>query len=434
MIAAGARPLNRAELRLDGDRPARRRVGHRRLPPGGDRRARRAPAGDRRRRRLGAPGGRRAAARRRGADRASPAAAGSPVRGAAPRRGARLRRRCGGVRRASCWPTGWCRSATSTAPSSTASARSTRSRCDDPGTIAAAEEAGRRAAERRACDHGGRMRVRSPIGDLPFKVTAIRRDGRELVIHGELGAWRSEVRVGADDVKAVRAAGRRRRRGSASRGDGAPMILIGVDQGTTGTRTVAFDERLEPVADAYRRVTVTHPQPGWISKDADEVVGSVAETVAEVVAAVGGAGAVDGDRPRQRGRDGRRLGSGHAAEPVADGGGLGLPALAADRRPAGRRTAPWSRSAAACRSTRTSRPPRSAGCSRTCPPSRPRRGSARSTATSRCGSATARAPTRPPPPARSCRRWRRPAAGIRSCATCSASTPRALPDDRAVDR
>jgi hypothetical protein len=47
------------------------------------------------------------------------------------------------------------------------------------------------------------MRVRSPIGDLPFKVTAIRRDGRELVIHGELGAWRSEVRVGAGDVKAV---------------------------------------------------------------------------------------------------------------------------------------------------------------------------------------------------------------------------------------
>ena len=49
------------------------------------------------------------------------------------------------------------------------------------------------------------MRVRSPIGDLPFRVTAIRRDGRELVIHGELGAWRSEVRVGPSDVKAVAA-------------------------------------------------------------------------------------------------------------------------------------------------------------------------------------------------------------------------------------
>ena len=47
------------------------------------------------------------------------------------------------------------------------------------------------------------MRVRSPIGDLPFRITAIRRDGRELVIHGELGAWKSEVRVGAGDVKEV---------------------------------------------------------------------------------------------------------------------------------------------------------------------------------------------------------------------------------------
>src|SRR6476660_3217215 len=66
------------------------------------------------------------------------------------------------------------------------------------------------------------------------------------------------------------------------------MILIGVDQGTTGTRTVAFDERLEPVAEAYRRIAVTHPQPGWISKDAGEVVRSVDDTVREVVAAVGG--------------------------------------------------------------------------------------------------------------------------------------------------
>lgn len=44
------------------------------------------------------------------------------------------------------------------------------------------------------------MRVRSPIGDLPFTVTAVRRDGRELVVHGELGSWRSQVRVSAGDL------------------------------------------------------------------------------------------------------------------------------------------------------------------------------------------------------------------------------------------
>jgi hypothetical protein len=42
--------------------------------------------------------------------------------------------------------------------------------------------------------------VRSPIGDLPFTVTAVRRDGRELVVHGELGSWRSQVRVSAADL------------------------------------------------------------------------------------------------------------------------------------------------------------------------------------------------------------------------------------------
>jgi hypothetical protein len=44
------------------------------------------------------------------------------------------------------------------------------------------------------------MRVRSPIGDLPFTVTAVGREGGELVVHGELGAWRSQVRMSAADL------------------------------------------------------------------------------------------------------------------------------------------------------------------------------------------------------------------------------------------
>jgi hypothetical protein len=52
------------------------------------------------------------------------------------------------------------------------------------------------------------VRVTSPIGDLPFEVTAVRREGRELVVEGSLGAWRSQIHVGAGDlpmiVRAVR--------------------------------------------------------------------------------------------------------------------------------------------------------------------------------------------------------------------------------------
>jgi len=44
------------------------------------------------------------------------------------------------------------------------------------------------------------VKVRSPIGDLPFEVRAVRREGAEIVVDGELGAWRSQVRMGAGDV------------------------------------------------------------------------------------------------------------------------------------------------------------------------------------------------------------------------------------------
>jgi hypothetical protein len=42
--------------------------------------------------------------------------------------------------------------------------------------------------------------VSSPIGDLPFEVTRVRREGRELVVEGLLGTWRSQIHVGAGDL------------------------------------------------------------------------------------------------------------------------------------------------------------------------------------------------------------------------------------------
>ena len=52
-------------------------------------------------------------------------------------------------------------------------------------------------------------------------------------------------------------------------------VLVGVDQGTSGTRAVAFDTRLRPLAESYRPARVRHPQPGWIEKDAAETVAGV---------------------------------------------------------------------------------------------------------------------------------------------------------------
>jgi hypothetical protein len=45
------------------------------------------------------------------------------------------------------------------------------------------------------------MRVRSPIGDLPFTVTGFSRgENGAIVVEGELGAWESQVEVGLGDV------------------------------------------------------------------------------------------------------------------------------------------------------------------------------------------------------------------------------------------
>jgi glycerol kinase len=64
--------------------------------------------------------------------------------------------------------------------------------------------------------------------------------------------------------------------------------LIGVDQGTTGTRAVAFDLRLRPLAESYQPATVRHPQPGWIEKDATETVATVERALSQLTQEVSG--------------------------------------------------------------------------------------------------------------------------------------------------
>ncbi len=54
------------------------------------------------------------------------------------------------------------------------------------------------------------MKVASPVGDFPFQLRAVRREGRHLVIDGTMGAWPARVEVGLDDVRdAVRVVGTR---------------------------------------------------------------------------------------------------------------------------------------------------------------------------------------------------------------------------------
>ena len=80
-------------------------------------------------------------------------------------------------------------------------------------------------------------------------------------------------------------------------------VVLAIDAGTTGVRTVAVDEHGRPGAYAYREFTQHFPRPGWVEHDADEIWRAVSDTLGEVV---------DGARRRNRSR---RSGSRTSARP-----------------------------------------------------------------------------------------------------------------------
>jgi glycerol kinase len=48
-------------------------------------------------------------------------------------------------------------------------------------------------------------------------------------------------------------------------------MILAIDQGTTGTTCIVFDERAEPIGRAYREFTQHFPRPGWVEHDAAEI-------------------------------------------------------------------------------------------------------------------------------------------------------------------
>ncbi len=48
-------------------------------------------------------------------------------------------------------------------------------------------------------------------------------------------------------------------------------VVIAIDAGTTGVRSLAIDESGVPVGIAYREFTQFFPEPGRVEHDADEI-------------------------------------------------------------------------------------------------------------------------------------------------------------------
>ena len=65
----------------------------------------------------------------------------------------------------------------------------------------------------------------------------------------------------------------------------APMgVVIAIDAGTTGVRSIAFSEQGRAVASAYREFPQYFPQPGWVEHDAEEIWDAVTKTLGELTA------------------------------------------------------------------------------------------------------------------------------------------------------
>jgi glycerol kinase len=60
--------------------------------------------------------------------------------------------------------------------------------------------------------------------------------------------------------------------------------ILAIDQGTTSSRAIVFDERLAPVAAGQQEFAQHYPEPGWVEHDAEEIWTSTVATVRAALA------------------------------------------------------------------------------------------------------------------------------------------------------
>jgi glycerol kinase len=64
-------------------------------------------------------------------------------------------------------------------------------------------------------------------------------------------------------------------------------MILAIDQGTTGTTSLVFDEQAEPIGRAYREFSQHFPRPGWVEHDAREIWDVTAAVAGEALADAG---------------------------------------------------------------------------------------------------------------------------------------------------
>jgi glycerol kinase len=60
-------------------------------------------------------------------------------------------------------------------------------------------------------------------------------------------------------------------------------LLLGIDEGTSAVKAALYDSELRVVAEARREKRLSHPRPGWVEQDPEEVMHAVVDAVAAVL-------------------------------------------------------------------------------------------------------------------------------------------------------
>ncbi len=59
--------------------------------------------------------------------------------------------------------------------------------------------------------------------------------------------------------------------------------ILALDQGTTGSRAIVYNQQGQQIASAYQEFKQYFPNPGWVEHDAEEIWGSVINTIHQVL-------------------------------------------------------------------------------------------------------------------------------------------------------
>src|SRR5579875_3361845 len=106
--------------------------------------------------------------------------------------------------------------------------------------------------------------------------------GRPLGAHGRPGP-------GAGPRARDRAASRLVVRGEHHPLASGPVgVVVAIDAGTTGVRSLAVDESGTIIDVAYRELTQYFPRPGWVEHDPEEIWAHVRATLAELLGRLDG--------------------------------------------------------------------------------------------------------------------------------------------------